>query len=55
MPIVTIKGEIEFMTWTAIMAWYDVHVDTLALPDFDQFLIECVVRGFEEVSKNVQV
>jgi len=50
-----VKGEIDFMKWAEIRAWYDSRLLTLRYPDFDQFLIECAVRGFEEVKNNVQV
>jgi len=52
---VTIKGGIDFMKWTEMLAWYDAHVGTQADPDFDQFILDCAVRGFEEVKKDVQV
>lgn len=55
MPVVTIKGGIDFMKWTEMLAWYDAHVGTQADPDFDQFILDCAVRGFEEVKKDVQV
>ena len=55
MPIIMVKGEIDFMKWAEIRAWYDSRLLTLRYPDFDQFLIECAVRGFEEVKNNVQV
>ena len=53
MPIVTIKGEIDFMKWTEISAWYDIHMTSEGLPDFDQFILDCAIRGFEEVSRDV--
>ena len=53
MPVITVKGFMEFNQHIEMLAWHDAHMTSVGLPDFDQFLIECAVRGFEEVKRHV--
>lgn len=52
MPVIMVKGFIKLNDWCDMMAWHGAHMSSVGLPDFDQFFIECAVKGFEEVKRN---
>lgn len=55
MPVITIKGQLDYYVMIEMMVYHASLDEDTRPPDWEQFLIECAVRGFEEVKKDVQV
>jgi len=50
--VITVKGLMDLDEYTDMLAWHSVHMSSPGLPDFDQFFIECAIKGFREVTRD---
>jgi len=54
-PIVVVKGCLSEEVYSDMIAYLWKRDGTVDTDRLDQFILECAVRGFEEVKKDVQV